>query len=73
MTDTDLIAAFLAKNGTTRVETGARAYDERSMYLAVRGEPVQSLAAKADAEEWAGYQKWEKDVQDAWEARHGVR
>lgn len=44
MTDnSDLIAAFLAKGGkVTRVETGARATDERQIYKAVRGEPSEN-------------------------------
>lgn len=69
MTDADLIAAFLAKNGPTRVAAGVRAYDERSMYRAVRGERVQSISQ--DEEDQRAYAKWERDVQEAFVARHG--
>ena len=34
MSDADLIAAFLAKNNVTKVETGARTMSEREMYRA---------------------------------------
>lgn len=36
MTDSDLIAAYLAKNSVTRCETGARNYSERALYVAAR-------------------------------------
>jgi hypothetical protein len=63
MTDVEMIAAFLAKKGATRVEAGARAYSERSMYLAVRGEPVET-------EDQASERRAERMAEQAMEARY---
>lgn len=37
MSDADLIAAFIEKNGVTRIESGKRTKTGRELYLAVRG------------------------------------
>ena len=49
MTDADLIAAFVAKNGTTKIVDGARATTPREMFNAVRGQTIDSQRAHAEA------------------------
>lgn len=76
MTNTqDLVAAFLAKGGkVARVAEGERAMDEKVMRDIAHGSDAKREAAVAATRRVDdGYAQWEKDVQDAWEARHGAR
>jgi hypothetical protein len=60
MTDQEQIAAFLAKHGARKVETGARAYDDRAIYRAQR-DGVRALSA-ASKEADAQYAQWEEET-----------
>ena len=49
MTHAEMVAAFIAKNGVTRVEEGARAVSDREIYRAAReGGKARTIVAEID-------------------------
>jgi hypothetical protein len=64
MTDQDLIAAFLASKGATKIAPGARVHSERDMFLAVRGDLTRTDTAEQLAEH-----RSERLMESAMEAR----
>lgn len=62
----DMVAAFIAKNGVKKIETGARAYDPRDIYRARRGGGVAvSIDDKITAESEKRYHdEYEAHVSD---------
>lgn len=67
-TDSDLIAAFLAKKGVTKIETGYRAMDERRIRDLAHGNDQQREIAKAEMRD--GEAEFETAQQEAWLARY---
>jgi hypothetical protein len=53
MTDSNLIADFLARNGATVVPANERATSEREMFNAVRGDSIADQRATVAAQEVA--------------------
>jgi len=76
MTDADLIAAFVAKNGTTKIADGARATTPGEMRRAVNGETIASQrAAREDREDLARFNERRCVIDHAgrefWQNGHG--
>ena len=58
MTEQDMIAEFIARNGATKVPEGKRAMDNRQMWASITGEAPRNTAPRLASVDHAGRELW---------------